>query len=301
MHKVVFHMHQHEESFKTRRNIALAFLVTFSFCILELVGGFITNSLALTADAWHMLNDALALLFALAAAWVSTRPVDMSKTFGYYRAEILAAFLNGVFLLGVMIIILYDALLRLLNPQPVRSVEMLIIAVLGLAANGLSAVLLYEGRNKSLNVKGAFLHVIADILGSVAVIAAALIILFTQWYQADPILSMVVGVLVFYGAYQLIRDSVNVLLEGVPKGIDVSMVERRIKEQKGVKDVHDLHVWCITPTRVCALSCHIVLEKDADRKQLTSDLIAMLEQEFGIDHTTIQLEEEGYPKAGSEH
>jgi cobalt-zinc-cadmium efflux system protein len=294
-------MHQHEESFKTRRNIVLAFLVTLSFFILELVGGFITNSLALTADAWHMLNDAVALLFALAAAWISTRPVDMNKTFGYYRAEILAAFLNGVFLLGVMIIILYDAILRLLNPQPVRSVEMLIIAVLGLAANGLSAAFLYEGRNKSLNVKGAFLHVISDLLGSVAVIAAALVILFTQWYQADPILSMVVGVLVFYGAYQLIRDSVNVLLEGVPKGIDVSLVERRIEEQKGVKDVHDLHVWCITPTRVCALSCHVVMEKDADRKQLTSDLIEMLEKEFGIDHTTIQLEEEGYPKAGSEH
>jgi cobalt-zinc-cadmium efflux system protein len=294
-------MHQHEESFKTRRNIVLAFLVTLSFFILELVGGFITNSLALTADAWHMLNDAVALLFALAAAWISTRPVDMNKTFGYYRAEILAAFLNGVFLLGVMIIILYDAILRLLNPQPVRSVEMLIIAVLGLAANGLSAAFLYEGRNKSLNVKGAFLHVISDLLGSVAVIAAALVILFTQSYQADPILSMVVGVLVFYGAYQLIRDSVNVLLEGVPKGIDVSVVEGRIKEQKGVKGVHDLHVWCITPTRVCALSCHVVMEKDADRKQLTSDLIAILEREFGIDHTTIQLEEEGYPKAGSEH
>jgi cobalt-zinc-cadmium efflux system protein len=248
-----------------------------------------------------MLNDALALLFALAAAWVAARPVDMRKTFGYYRAEILAAFLNGVFLLGVMIIILYDAILRLLNPQPVRSVEMLIIAVLGLAANGLSAVLLYEGRDKSLNVRGAFLHVMADMLGSVAVIATALVILFTQWYQADPILSMVVGVLVFYGAYQLIRDSVNVLLEGVPKGIEVSVVERRIKEQKGVKDVHDLHVWCITPTRVCALSCHVVMEKDADRKTLTSDLISMLEKEFGIDHTTIQLEEEGYPKAGSEH
>src|SRR4030065_2411878 len=157
----------------------------------------------------------------------------LSKTFGYYRAEILAAFLNGVFLLGVMIIILYDALLRLLNPQPVRSVEMLIIAVLGLAANGLSAVLLYEGRDKSLNVKGAFFHVIGDMLGSVAVIAAALVILFTQWYQADPILSMVVGVLVFYGAYELIRDSVNVLLEGVPKGIEVSVVERRRREKKG--------------------------------------------------------------------
>jgi cobalt-zinc-cadmium efflux system protein len=294
-------MHQHEESFKTRRNIALAFLVTFSFCILELVGGFITNSLALTADAWHMLNDALALLFALAAAWVSTRPVDMRKTFGYYRAEILAAFLNGVFLVGVMIVILYDAILRLQDPQPVRSVEMLVIAVLGLAANGLSAAFLYRARDKSLNVKGAFLHVISDLLGSVAVIAAALVIYFTHWYQADPILSMVVGVLVFYGAYQLIRDSTNVLLEGAPRGIEVSVVERRIKEQKGVKDVHDLHVWCITPTKVCALSCHIVLEKDADRKQLTSDLIAMLEQEFGIDHTTIQLEEEGYPKAGSEH
>jgi cobalt-zinc-cadmium efflux system protein len=253
------------------------------------------------ADAWHMLNDFVALVFAVVAAWIAQRPIDIKKTFGYYRSEILAAFLNGVFLWIVVGFILYNAVGRVQNPMVVESSEMLVIAVLGLAANGLAAVVLSRSRSESLNVKGAFLHVVSDALGSVGVIAAALIMFFTGWYQADALFSMLVCVLIFYSAYKLIRESLNVLLEGVPSGIDVNAVQRKIMEQKGVKGVHDLHVWCLTPTKICAMSCHIVIEKDVDRKKLTSDLILMLDEEFGIDHTTIQLEEDGYPKAVSEH
>jgi len=292
---------QHDHASRSRSHLAVALAITISFFIVELIGGYITNSLALAADAWHMLNDAVALAFALIAAWIAGRPSDLRKTFGYHRTEILAAFLNGIFLWAVVILIIFSAIQRLQTPATVASLEMLLIAVIGLAANGLSAGVLSRSKSESLNVKSAFLHVVSDTLGSVAVIAAGLVMFFTGWYQADPIFSMLVAILISYGAYKLIRESINVLLEGVPPDIDMATVERKIREQKGVKGVHDLHVWCITPTKICALSCHVVVEESIDRRKLMSDLIAVLDAVFGIDHTTIQLEEEGYPKAHDEH
>lgn len=294
-------MHSHEETLVSRKHITLALTITAAFFVVELVGGYVTNSLALSADAWHMLNDIFALAFALTAAWVSVRPNDMKKTYGYYRAEILAAFLNGIFLWAIVAFIFYNAVERLWNPVTVASSEVLVIAVTGLAVNGLSAVILSRSQSRSFNVRGAFLHVVSDTLGSVAVIAAAVIMFLTGWYQADPVFSMAVAVLIFYGAFKLVRESVHILLEGVPPGIEIDAVEKRIRSQKGIRDVHDLHVWCMTPSQICALSCHVVIDKDVDRRMLTSDLIVMLEKEFGIDHTTIQLEEEGYPKANQEH
>ena len=292
---------QHDHASRSRSHLAVALAITISFFVVELIGGYITNSLALAADAWHMLNDAVALAFALIAAWIAGRPSDLRKTFGYHRTEILAAFLNGIFLWAVVILIIFSAIQRLQTPATVASQEMLLIAVIGLVANGLSAGVLSRSRSESLNVKSAFLHVVSDTLGSVAVIAAGLVMFFTGWYQADPIFSMLVAILISYGAYKLIRESINVLLEGVPPDIDMATVERKIREQKGVKGVHDLHVWCITPTKICALSCHVVVEESIDRRKLMSDLIAVLDAVFGIDHTTIQLEEEGYPKAHDEH
>ena len=292
---------QHDHASRSRSHLAVALAITISFFAVELIGGYITNSLALAADAWHMLNDAVALAFALIAAWIAGRPSDLRKTFGYHRTEILAAFLNGIFLWAVVILIIFSAIQRLQTPATVASLEMLLIAVIGLAANGLSAGVLSRSKSESLNVKSAFLHVVSDTLGSVAVIAAGLVMFFTGWYQADPIFSMLVAILISYGAYKLIRESINVLLEGVPPDIDMATVERKIREQKGVKGVHDLHVWCITPTKICALSCHVVVEESIDRRKLMSDLIAVLDAVFGIDHTTIQLEEEGYPKAHDEH
>jgi len=283
------------------RYLRIALGITISFFVIELVGGIITNSLALQADSWHMLNDAFALVFALAAAWFAERPIDLKRTFGYHRAEILAAFLNGIFLWIVVIFIFYEAIQRIQSPAEVESLNMLIIAFFGLAANGASAFVLSRSESESLNVKGAFLHVLADALGSVGAISAGLIMYFTGWYQADPIVSIMLGLLIFYSSGRLIRESLNVLLEGVPYGIEVDAVERKIMELKGVKGVHDLHVWCMTPTKICAMSCHLVVKKDIDRKKLLSDLIGMLKEEFKIDHTTIQLEEEGYPKAESEH
>jgi cobalt-zinc-cadmium efflux system protein len=178
---------------------------------------------------------------------------------------------------------------------------MLTIATAGLVANGLCAVVLSKSRSESLNIKGAFLHVLSDTLGSVGAISAGLVMYYARWYQADPLISMLIGLLILYGSSKLIRESINVLLEGVPSGIDVNAVERGIIELKGVEGVHDLHIWCITPTRMCIMSAHVVVKKGTNKKKLLSDLISMLKEEFGIDHTTIQLEDEGYPKAVSEH
>jgi len=294
-------MHEHLHPLRSTRYLGIALGITITFFIIELVGGILTNSLALQTDAMHMLNDVFALVFALVASWLALRPVSVKRTYGYYRAEILAAFLNGTFLWGVVVFIFYEAIQRIQQPAKVESLNMLIIAVLGLIANGLSAVTLSRSKDESLNVKGAFLHVVADTLGSIGAISAGLIMFFTGWYQADPLISMIIGVLIFYSSGKLIRDSLNVLLEGVPSHIDVSALERRILELKGVKGVHDLHVWCITPTKMCCMSGHVVIEEGTSRKKLITTLINMLKQEFGIDHTTIQLEDEGYPTAVGEH
>jgi cobalt-zinc-cadmium efflux system protein len=285
----------------TTRALAVAVGITATFFVIELVGGILTNSLALQTDAFHMLTDVVALVYALFAAWLAQRPVSLRRTYGYYRVEILSAFLNGILLWAVVIFVFYEAIQRIQYPSDVQSLNMLIIAVLGLVANGLVAVTLSRSRNASLNLKGAFLHVVADALGSVGAISAGLIMFFTGWYQADPIASIMIGVLVFYSSGKLVRDSVNILLEGVPSHVDVSAVERRILGMKGVKNVHDLHVWSIADTKMCCMSSHVVVEDDTNGRELVTKLINILKEEFGIDHTTFQLEDENYPKAAGEH
>ena len=294
-------MHEHLHPPRGLRYLGIAIGITLSFFIIELVGGFLTNSLALLTDAWHMLNDVFALVFALVAAWLALRPISVKRTYGYYRAEILAAFLNGILLWVVVVFIFYQAIQRIQQPAQVDSLNMLVIAVLGLVANGLTAATLSRSKDESLNVRGAFLHVVADTLGSIGAISAGLIMFFTGWFQADPLISMMIGVLIFYSSGRLIRDSLNVLLEGVPSHIDVGVLERRIAELEDVEKVHDLHVWCITPTKMCYMNSHVVVKKGTDKKKLIATLIDMLKEEFGIDHITIQLEDEGYPKAVGEH
>jgi cobalt-zinc-cadmium efflux system protein len=291
-------MHSHAS---TTRALAVAVGITAAFFVIELVGGILTNSLALQTDAFHMLTDVVALVYALFAAWLAQRPVSLRRTYGYYRVEILSAFLNGILLWAVVIFVFYEAIQRIQHPSDVQSLNMLIIAVLGLVANGLVAVTLSRSRNASLNLKGAFLHVVADALGSVGAISAGLIMFFTGWYQADPIASIMIGVLVFYSSGKLVRDSVNILLEGVPSHVDVSALERRILGMKGVKNIHDLHVWSIADTKMCCMSSHVVVEDGTNGRELVTKLIHILKEEFGIDHTTFQLEDENYPKAAGEH
>ena len=292
---------ENEVTPKSIMYLGAALIITLSYFIVELVGGLLTNSLALMADAWHMLNDVFALLFSIIAAWIAQRPETSKRTYGYYRAEILAAFLQGILLWGVVIFMFYEAFERFQQPSEVKSFYMLIIAVFGLLANGLSAIILLRAKERSMNVQGAFLHVIADGLGSVGAISAGLIMLFTGWYQVDALISVMIGILILYSSEKIIKESINVLLEGVPSNINLDDIEQRIIGVKGVKGVHDLHVWCITPTRMCIMSGHVVVEGDIDKKELMQQLIHILKEEFGIDHTTIQLEDEGYPKAPGEH
>jgi len=285
----------------TSRALVVAMGITASFFVIELVGGILTNSLALQTDAFHMLTDVVALAYALVAALIAQRPVSLKRTYGYYRVEILSAFLNGILLWAVVIFVFYEAIQRIQHPADVQSLNMLIIAAFGLVANGLVAAALSRSRNESLNLKGAFLHVVTDVLGSVGAISAGLIMLFTGWYQADSIASIMIGVVVFYSSGRLVRDSVNVLLEGVPPHIDLSAVERRILGLSGVKNIHDLHVWSIADSKMCCMSSHVVVEDGTNGKQLITKLIGVMKDEFGIDHTTIQLEDESYPKAAGEH
>jgi cobalt-zinc-cadmium efflux system protein len=281
--------------------LAIALAITLSFFIIELIGALFTNSLALMTDAWHMLNDVFALSLSIIASWIARRPETTKRTYGYYRTEILAAFLQGVFLWIVVAFIFYEAILRFQQPTKVLSLEMLVIAVAGFGANGLSAAVLSKAQEKSMNVKGAFLHVVADSLGSLGAISASLVMLYTGWYQADAVFSLLIGMLILYVSGKMIKESANVLLEGVPSHMDLNAVERRILEVRGVKDVHDLHVWCITPTQMCIMSAHVIVEEGTDKRNLMFVLIHLLKEEFGIDHTTIQLEDEGYPKAIGEH
>jgi len=294
-------MKKEAEGSPAARFLGIALGVTASFFALELLTGIATNSLSLLTDAWHMLNDVFALALALVTAWLAQRPADVKKTYGYYRAEILAGFLNGIFLWAIVVYILFEAFHRIQQPEKVESFSMLIVAVFGLAVNGLAAVALSKSKRESLNVRGAFLHVAADALGSAGVIAAGIIIVFTGWYQVDPLISIAICGLIFYSSSHLVRDTINVLLEGVPSHIDLTALKERIVQIKDVRAVHDLHVWCITPSRMCCMSAHVVVEQKADRKTLMKLMIGVLKKEFRIDHTTIQFEEQGYPKAAEEH
>jgi len=294
-------MQEYAAQSKGTRYLGLSLGITFSFFVVELIGGYLTNSLALLTDAWHMLNDVSALALSLVVAWIAQKPINATKTYGYYRAEILAAFLQGILLWAIVFFMFYEAVQRIQQPVEVMSLNMLTIAILGFGANGLSAAILSKSGGESLNIKGAFLHVLADVLGSAGAISAGVIMLFTGWYQADPLISMMIGVLIFYSAGKVVRESMNVLLEGVPSNMDLAAIEHRMLEVKGVKSIHDLHVWCITPTKMCTMSGHVVVDHGVDRKEMMSNLIRVLKDEFRIDHTTIQLEDEGYPKAPSEH
>jgi cobalt-zinc-cadmium efflux system protein len=235
------------------------------------------------------------------AAWIAQKPETNTKTYGYYRAEILAAFLQGIILWAVVFYMFFEAVGRLQQLSAVMSLEMLVIAILGLLVNGLFAVILSRSKDQNLNVKGATMHVVSDGICSVGVIAAGVIMFYTGLYQVDALISMLIGALILFSSGKIIRESLNILLEGVPSHMNLDDIEKRILEVKGVREVHDLHVWCTSPTKMCIMSCHVVVEKGVDKKSVTWTLIHVLKEEFGIDHTTIQLEDEGYPKSPGEH
>jgi cobalt-zinc-cadmium efflux system protein len=277
---------------ESRRALAVALALTASYTLVEVVGGVVAGSLALLADAVHMLSDNIALAAALVAAWLAAKPATAGRTYGLKRAEVLAALANGVLLVALAIWIFVEAVMRLRDPGDVLGGWMLAIALVGLAVNVAAGVVLARARSHSLNVEAAFRHVFADLLGSVGIAVAAVVILATGWVEADPLVSMLIGVLVLVSAWSILRDSTEILLESTPRGLDADAVGRRLAGAPGVVEVHDLHVWTIT-SGFPALSAHVLVRPGEDCHARRRELERLLHDEFGIEHTTLQVDHAG--------
>jgi cobalt-zinc-cadmium efflux system protein len=270
------------------RRLRIALAITTALLVAEVVGGIVSNSLALLADAGHMLADVAALTLSLFVAWFSRQPYEPRRTYGYLRWEILAAFLNGATLLLLSAWIAIEAVLRLRHPESVDSGVMLAIAVAGILANIAAAVILHPASEASLNLRGAYLHVVSDLLGSVATVTAALLVRFTGWLAADPIASVLMTLLIVRGAWRLVRESVDVLLESTPAHISVGTVRKQLEAIPGIESVHDLHVWTVT-SGVVAMSVHAIV-REPERHQHVLEHVHDAMRLFGIGHVTVQLE-----------
>jgi len=267
--------------------------------VVEAVGGFLANSLALLSDAGHMLTDVMALLLSLFALQLATRPLSSTRTYGFYRMEILAALVNGTALIFISGFILYEAYQRFAVPQVVETGIMLPVAMIGLVANGVAALVMVRSSKESLNIRGAYLHILGDALSSLGVIVGGIIIYFTEWFVVDPIISAIICMVILRGAYILVRDSVNILLEAVPKEVDLEELQRALRTIPGVNDLHHVHLWTITSGRH-ALSAHVLLDDVMLSRagEILVDINQLLRDKFRISHTTIQFEcqncEEGF-------
>jgi cobalt-zinc-cadmium efflux system protein len=275
--------------FGSARALATVLALTAALMVVEIVGGILTDSLALLADAGHMLSDASSAGLALVAVWLAARPATPARSFGYRRAEILAALANGVLLVVAAVWILVEAWRRLDDPPDVLGGWMLVVALVGLLANAVALAVLLRSERGSLNVQAALRHVLADLLGSAGVVVAALVVVTTGWNQADPIVSAVIALLVLASSWGVLRDSVSILLEAAPRGVDPKQVEAAIVRSPGVVSVHDLHVWEIT-SGFPALSAHVLVGADEDCHGRRRELEALLEDRFGIAHTTLQVD-----------
>ncbi|MCL7375370.1 cation diffusion facilitator family transporter [Streptomyces sp. NPDC057539] len=280
-----------------RGRLRIALSITLSVMVVEIVGGIASDSLALFADAAHMATDAVGLGMALLAIHFAARPADETRTFGFARAEILAALANCVLLLGVGGFLLYEAIERFLVPPETRGGLTIIFALVGMAANLVSLSLLMRGQKESLNVRGAYLEVLADTLGSLAVLVSAVIILTTGWQTADPIAGLLIGLMIVPRTVKLLRETLNVLLEAAPKNVDMNEVRAHMLALPGVADVHDLHVWTIT-SGMPVLSAHVVVDQDAldavGHEKILHDLQGCLGHHFDVEHCTFQLEPRGH-------
>ncbi len=271
------------------QRLVLVLGLVVSYLIVEVVGALLTNSLALLADAGHMLTDAAGIGLALLAIWFARRPASAEKSYGYYRIEIFAAVANAVILFGVAAYILYEAVQRFAAPPDVVGLPMLGVATIGLIVNLVSMRLLHAGSQASLNQRGAYLEVLGDMLGSVAVIVAGLVIILTGWTPIDPIASVVIAGLILPRTWSLLREAVDVLLQATPKGVDLDEVRAHILRADGVADAHDLHAWTLT-SGINVVSAHVVMRPEADAARVLDELCACLTDDFDMEHSTIQLE-----------
>jgi cobalt-zinc-cadmium efflux system protein len=291
------HGHQHDHGRATsRRKLAWTLLLIVGYMVAEVVGGLLSGSLALLADAGHMFSDAAALSLALFAIWIAQRPPTPERTYGYYRIEVLAALVNGAALLTLAVLVIREAWLRLNAPGEVAGEMMLGVALGGLVVNLLALWILHGNHQQSVNVRGAWLHVLSDTLGSVGAVAGGLAVWKLGWMWADPAVSVLIALLVIASGWALLKEVVHVLMEGTPAHIDLPQVRAELASAPGVLDVHDLHVWTIT-TGLDALSGHVVVEDDRPCGELLRELRRRMHERFGIDHVTIQIEPRGFEES----
>ncbi|WP_082653557.1 cation diffusion facilitator family transporter [Aureimonas sp. AU22] len=291
--------HDHAAHAGTKR-LGIAAALTGLFMLAEIVGGLISGSLALLADAGHMFVDFAGLVLAFAAARLALRPADARRSYGYDRFQILVAYSNGLVLFGITAVIIYEAWRRYAEPVEILAGPMLVVAIGGLLVNIAAFFVLHGGDKEDLNMRGALLHVLGDLLGSVAAIVASLVIMATGWTQIDPILSVLVCLLILTNAWRLVRESAHVLLEGAPAGVDGTEVGRRLRERvAGVEDVHHVHVWMITPRRRAA-TLHVCVPEDTEGTDVVRRVKAELSTAFSIDHATVELEHGRCADADSE-
>ncbi|MEO4053099.1 cation diffusion facilitator family transporter [Solibacillus sp. CAU 1738] len=291
-HNHAGHDHNHTHS-ANKKTLLIAFTIITIYMIVEVIGGFMTNSLALLSDAGHMLSDSISLFIGILAFSIGEKVANANKTFGYKRFEILAAVFNGITLIAIAIYIFYEAILRFTNPPEVASSGMLYIAIIGLLVNILAAWILMRGGDTkdNLNMRAAFLHVIGDMLGSVGAIVAAIVIMLFGWNWADPLASVIVAALVLVSGLRVTKDALHVLMEGTPANVNVDEVIQLFHETKGIVSIHDLHIWSITSGHH-ALSCHVVID-DAMTIKESQSILQKIEhqlQHLSINHITIQME-----------
>ena len=286
--------HQHDANLKNLRRVMIALVLTGTFMVVEVIGGIISGSLALLADAGHMLTDTMALALAAMAFHVCQRPPDGKLTFGYQRFQILAAFVNGLSLLAVVGWIVFEAVSRFFNPIEILGETMLIVAAAGLLINLISFAVLHSGDQENLNIRGAALHVAGDLLGSVAAIVAALVIIYTGWTLIDPILSVAVAALILKSAWSLVKRSAHILLEGAPEWLDAkAMQDRIVAGVPGVGEIHHVHIWGLTPQELMLTMHMTVVDNGTSQSRVVRDAKKFLKDEYGIGHATIEVDVDG--------
>lgn len=276
---------------KSTNNMWKALFITLIIALAEIVGGILSNSLALISDAWHMITDITSLVISLWAFQIAKRELTLKKTFGYHRTEIIAALFNGIFLVFLVFYILHQSYLRFISPQQINTKIMFLVAVIGLIANIISISFLHKDSKENLNSKGAFLHILGDAVSSVGVIIGSVIIYWTKLFIIDAFISLIIGMLILYSAINLIAEAIHILLEGVPKHLSIDEITEEVKIIEGVEEIHDVHIWTIT-SGIYALSGHLLVEEQPLSKsnEILNEVTELLKKDFNICHTTLQLE-----------
>jgi cobalt-zinc-cadmium efflux system protein len=288
--------HVHAPTQRNKRRLAIVFGLTLLYLVAEVIGGLMTNSLALLADAGHMLTDVAGLGLAYFALWFAQRPATPERTYGFYRVEILAALANAVILIGISLYILYEAYERFRNPPEIQSLPMLLVAAIGLGINIIGIFILRSGAEHSLNIKGAYFEVVSDMLTSIGVIIAGVIMLTTGWYYADPLISAGIGLFILPRTWVLLRDAVAILLEGTPSNVNIAALGQGLTGLSGVAKVHDLHVWTLT-SGVNAMSVHLVIDESTSHDEVLAKAHEYVTTQHKIAHPTVQVESKACPIA----